>query len=60
MAAIRPQPMARETRPISETAARLGAALDRMIALQMTAYPDDWSADDRREMAERDLFGRAS
>lgn len=35
----------------------LGSALDRMIAIQMTAYPAAWSVEDKREMAERDLFG---
>lgn len=35
----------------------LGSALERMIAIQMTAYPPAWSDDDKREMAERYLFG---
>jgi hypothetical protein len=37
--------------------ARINAATERMIATQMTAYPADWSDADKREMAERHLFG---
>jgi hypothetical protein len=37
--------------------AELGAALDRMIAIQATAYPTHWSAADKRELAEQHLFG---
>lgn len=40
--------------------APLGNALDRMIAIQMTAYPAAWSDADKREMAERELFGARS
>lgn len=34
--------------------------LDRMIAIQMSAYPDSWTDDDKRETAEIHLFGRKS
>ncbi len=37
--------------------ARIDAATERMIAIQMTAYPADWSDADKRELAERHLFG---
>lgn len=38
-----------KTIPILES---LGVRVERMIALQMTAYPDHLSPADRREMAE--------
>lgn len=36
---------------------RLSNSLERMVQIQMTAYPDAWSDEDKREMAERELFG---
>jgi hypothetical protein len=36
----------------------LSASLDRMVDIQCSAYPDHWSDEDRREMAELHLFGR--
>jgi hypothetical protein len=49
-----------ETYPMTagDVAASLGSAVERMIAIKMEAYPSDWSVEDRREMAERQLFGR--
>lgn len=35
----------------------LGGHLDSMVAAQMQAYPDSWPEADKREMAERHLFG---
>lgn len=35
----------------------LGDSLERMVAIQMTAYPAHWSDEDRREVAEKHLFG---
>jgi hypothetical protein len=37
---------------------RLGEMLNSMIHTQMAAYPDSWDEADKREMAERHLFGR--
>ena len=34
------------------------APLDRMIEIQMGAYPDSWPEADKREMAELHLFGK--
>lgn len=34
----------------------LAGTIERMIAIQATAYPDCWSDDDRREMAIHHLF----
>lgn len=37
----------------------LGEHLETMIRIQATAYPDDWSDDDKREMAIKHLgYGR--
>lgn len=38
--------------------APLGNALDRMVTIQMTAYPAAWTEAERREAAEEYLFGR--
>lgn len=45
--------------PVPAVAAPLGAALDRMVAVQMAAYPDHWTNDEKREVATAHLFGRA-
>lgn len=34
---------------------QLGSAVKRMIEIQMSAYPECWSVEDRREMAENYL-----
>jgi hypothetical protein len=39
-------------------AASIGASLDRMVAVQIAAYPDHWTSAEKREMAEQHLFGR--
>lgn len=44
---------------ICDLAAELGAANDRMIAIQMEAYPSGWAEADRREMAELYFQGSA-
>lgn len=36
---------------------RIGNALERMIAIQMTAYPVCWTDAEKRDEAERYLFG---
>lgn len=36
---------------------QLGAKLERMIAVQMAAYPSGWTEEEKREMAEQHLFG---
>jgi hypothetical protein len=41
-----------KTLPVLES---LGIHLDRMIEIQMSAYPECWSVEDRREMAENYL-----
>lgn len=41
-------------------ARRLGDAVEAMIAIQMEAYPSHWTEEERREMAERHLFGSAT
>lgn len=35
----------------------LAMHLDRMVAIQMAAYPESWTDDEKREMAEQHLFG---
>lgn len=40
---------------ILELADAMNASVERMIAVQMTAYPSHWSDEDRREMAEQHL-----
>ena len=42
-----------------EAARALPFATERMIAVQMTAYPNDWPEADKREAAELHLFGTA-
>lgn len=37
--------------------AKLETGIERMIALQMLAYPDGWSETDKREAAQLHLFG---
>jgi len=44
-----------KTIPILES---LGVSLNRMIELQMQAYPNCWGDVERREEAEKLLFGR--
>jgi hypothetical protein len=36
----------------------IGSGVENMIRIQMTAYPNDWSDEDKREMAQQHLFGR--
>jgi hypothetical protein len=45
---------------VSDIAAELGAHVERMIQIQMEAYPEHWSEQDRRDMAEQHLFGRGA
>jgi hypothetical protein len=45
-----------KTLPVLES---LGIHLDRMIEIQMSAYPECWSVEDRREMAENYLAMRS-
>jgi len=45
-----------KTIPVLES---LGVCLNSMIELQMQAYPSVWSSDERREEAEKHLFGRS-
>ncbi len=33
----------------------LSASLERMIAIQQSAYPDHWTREEKREMARREL-----
>lgn len=40
--------------------AEVGESLERMILVQLSAYPDDWSISDKREMAILHLFGASS
>ena len=40
-----------------EAARTLPFATERMIAVQMTAYPSDWPEAEKREAAELHLFG---
>lgn len=37
---------------------RLGSTLDRMVTTAMTAFPSHWTDQERREMAEQQLFGK--
>lgn len=41
--------------PIMPLARDMGQCLERMIGLQMDAYPRDWSASDKREVAMKHL-----
>ena len=45
------------THPHKEPSNRLGDALERMIDIQIAAYPSGWTEDDKRDEAERYLFG---
>ena len=38
----------------------LSDSLERMVVIQMEAYPRHWTEAERREMAERHLFGGAA
>jgi hypothetical protein len=40
-----------------DAAERLGSSVERMIAIQESAFPNDWSPADKRELAEKHLFG---
>jgi hypothetical protein len=57
-AEIIPFPAAPHPRARSEISCDLGQSLERMIRLQMQAYPDHWPEEDRRDLAERHLFGK--
>ena len=35
----------------------LDAGLERMVRIQMEAYPPHWTEAERRELAEKHLFG---
>jgi hypothetical protein len=43
--------------PVRSILNAMDAHRERMIAIQSEAYPDHWSAAERREMAEQHLFG---
>lgn len=45
---------------LASVGAELDARCERMVAIQCAAYPDHWTGDEKREMAERHLFGRAA
>ncbi|MDF2382448.1 hypothetical protein JMG10_13280 [Nostoc ellipsosporum NOK] len=49
----------RDPLPVMPLARELDACSERMIAIQMTAYPAHWTEEESREMAEQHLFGRA-
>ena len=58
------QPITRFTAMLNESVledasiqGRLGVSLNRMIELQMLAYPSVWSSAERREEAEKFLYG---
>jgi hypothetical protein len=44
---------------LAERCHELGDTVERMVAVQMHAYPSSWTEEERREMAERNLFGGA-
>lgn len=44
---------------LAERCHELGDTVERMVAVQMHAYPSSWTEEERREMAERYLFGSA-
>jgi hypothetical protein len=44
------------TRQLMDCVNDLHSPIGRMIAVQMTAYPDHWSEADKREEAQRQLF----
>lgn len=46
-------------RTLGDVRADLGDALERMIAIQISAYPVCWPDSDKREMAVKHLFGRS-
>jgi hypothetical protein len=46
--------------PCHQTIERLGNNLNRMVAIQMAAYPAHWTEEERRESAGRYLFGARS
>ncbi len=55
---LTPQELADPTGDLSEIGdlqSRLGSSLERMIQVQMTAFPNHWLPDDKREMAMRHL-----
>lgn len=49
-----------EAAPVLPILRAMDAHRERMIAIQMSAYPDHWTEEERREMAEQHLFGRAA
>ena len=46
------------TRTLANCLAQINSATERMIAVQMLAYPNDWPEADKREVAMLHLFGR--
>lgn len=44
------------TRQLANCLNALNSATERMIAIQMMAYPDGWSEAEKREEAQRQLF----
>ena len=57
-AEIIPFPAAPHPRAHSEISCDLGRSIERIIELQMQAYPPHWPERDRRELAEQHLFGK--
>jgi hypothetical protein len=57
-AEIIPFPTAPRPRVQSEISCDLGRSIERMILVQMQAYPAHWPEQDRRELAEHHLFGK--
>lgn len=45
-------------RPALVIAAEIGVRVQRMIEIQMSAYPNGWTDAERRDSAVRHLFGR--
>lgn len=46
------------TRSLANCVEDLGSASERMIQITMLSYPNDWSDQDKRELAQQHLFGR--
>ena len=57
-AEIIPFPAASHPSSRSEISCDLGRSIERMIHLQMQAYPAHWPEEDRRDLAEQHLFGK--
>lgn len=45
-------------RTLGELIEHIDAGLDRMVRIEMERLPPHWSEADRREVAEKALFGR--